>query len=253
MSNWTAADGSVLHFEETGGGNGRPPLLLLPGLLGTVADQWQRFMPQLATDFHIIALDLRGHGPSGNNAPALFPETMVDDIAGLLDSLGRRRIHVAGYSLGGYLGLMLALRQPERVSTLLMHATKFYWSEEAVATLRRQLDPDAMAEKVPGYANQLADAHGVRGWRNLVRQAADLVAHLARAGVTEGMLAQATLPVTVCVGDRDELVPLAEAHRLSRRLQNGALLTLPRTRHPFPSVKAAPLLPYMRQFHSLPG
>jgi hypothetical protein len=37
-----------------------------------------------------------------------------------------------------------------------MHATKFYWNEEAISRMRRQLDPDAIAEKVPSYANQLA-------------------------------------------------------------------------------------------------
>ena len=171
---------------------------------------------------------------------------MVRDLVGLLDHLEIEQAHVAGYSLGGYLGLMLALHQPQRVETVLMHGTKFYWTREAAAGMREQLEPDRMVEKVPAYADQLAQEHGSR-WRMLVRQAADLVARLSEEGITEGMARRVQVPVLVSVGDRDELVPLPEALRLSRVLPAGRLLVLPATRHP--SVGRVPLLPMMQEFH----
>lgn len=248
MATWTADDGTQINYELHGDGPGKEALLLLPGLLGAISSQWRPFLAPLAADFRVILPDLRGHGRSGNNAPTLQPEQMAQDLLGLLDHLRVNTVHVAGYSLGGYLGLMLYLNQPRRVRTLLMHATKFYWTRDAVLKMREQLNPDLMAEKVPSFANQLAEEHGSR-WRLLSRQAADLVALLSERGVTEGMVTRVQIPVLVSVGDRDELVPLPEALRLSRVVPTGQLLVLPGTRHPLASVKLVPLLPMMQAFH----
>lgn len=250
MTTWTAPDGSEINYEQYGGTNhNKPHLLLLPGLLGAISSQWRPFLKPLSEQYQILLVDLRGHGRSQNNAPTLNITQMADDLIGLLDTLKIERLHIAGYSLGGYLGLMLALRQPRRVATLLMHATKFYWTPEAAAKMQDQLDPDMMAEKVPTYADQLVKDHGGRQWRSLVRQAAELTASLVQGGITERQLKNMQTPVLVSVGDRDELVLLPEAFRLSRALPNGALLVLPNTRHPMQTVHLSPLLPMMQAFH----
>jgi pimeloyl-ACP methyl ester carboxylesterase len=250
MANWTADDGTVINYEVFGAGSSRETLLLLPGLLGAIASQWRAFIKPLSADFRLVLMDLRGHGRSENRAPNLQPERMMQDIAGLLDSLNIDRVHVSGYSLGGYLGMMLALSQPRRVTTLLMHATKFYWTRESALKMYEQLNPDNMAAHVPAYADQLVQEHGGRRWRELVRQAADLVGVLTERGITENMAAQTQCPVLVSLGDRDELVPLAEAQRLSRALPRGALLVLPGVRHPFHTIRPIPLLPMMQHFHA---
>lgn len=248
MSEWKTEDGTVIQYELHGDSR-KPALLLLPGLLGAISQQWRPFIKPLTNDYHIVLMDLRGHGRSTNAAKVLNPETMMFDISGLLDSLQLATVHVAGYSLGGYLGLMLALKEPRRVSTLLMHASKFYWTQEAAAKMHQQLDPDTMAQKVSSYAEQLAQDHGARQWRILVRQAADLVSYLVTNGLTERMVTHTQCPVLVSVGDRDELVPMNEALRLARLLNNGELIVLPGVRHPFQSIRAIPLLPMMQYFH----
>lgn len=251
MTTWTAPDGSDINFEQYGNSGGsKPYLLLLPGLLGAISSQWRPFLKPLAEQYRLLLVDLRGHGRSQNNAPTLNVTQMAEDISGLLDHLNIERLHIAGYSLGGYLGLMLALGQPRRVATLLMHATKFYWTPDAVAKMLQQLDPDIMAQKVPTYADQLVKDHGGRQWRTLVRQAAELTASLVENGLAERQLKNAQQPVLVSVGDRDELVPLPEAFRLSRALPNGELLVLPNTRHPLQTVRLVPLLPMMQTFHT---
>jgi pimeloyl-ACP methyl ester carboxylesterase len=174
---------------------------------------------------------------------------MTKDIIGLRAHLEVQRVHVAGYSLGGYLGIMLALNQPRRVQTLSTHASKFYWSKEAAAKMRAQLDPVQMAEKVPAYADQLVQLHGARQWRELVRQAADLVSYLVGNGLTENMVNRLQCPVLLSVGDRDELVPLLEVARLSHVFPNGELLVLPGVRHPFNSIRPIPFLPALQYFH----
>ena len=247
MANWAAEDGSLIHYEEHGKREG-DTLLLLPGLLGSISSQWRIFLDALSVEYRVILADLRGHGRSENRARELEAERMVRDIADLLDHLDVASVHVAGYSLGGYLGLMLHLYEPRRVATVLMHATKFYWNEEGVLGMRRQLDPERLAQKAPIYADQLVREHGSR-WRQLVRQAGDLVATMAQDGLTEGMAKRAQIPILVSVGDRDEMVTIAEAARLARVLPNGQLLVLPGVKHPFNTVSKIPLLPMMQQFH----
>lgn len=252
MSTWAADDGSTIYFEMFGERESdNPPLLLLPGLLGTISSQWRNFVKPLAADFRLILMDLRGHGRSENEANTLQANRMLADVIGLLDYLQISVVHIAGYSVGGYLGLMLAASSPRRIHTLLLHAVKFYWTPESVARMQQQLNPDLMAERVPAYANQLVQEHGARQWRELVRQAGELVAEMANTGLKEKGLANVQCPVLVTVGERDELIPLMEAQRLSRVLSNGELLVLPGVHHPYATLREIPLLPMMQHFHTL--
>jgi pimeloyl-ACP methyl ester carboxylesterase len=251
MTIWTASDGSEINFEQYGGNDtSKPTLLMLPGLLGAISSQWRTFLKPLSESYRLLLMDLRGHGRSQNKAHSLDINQMLEDIIGLLDHLGIDRLHITGYSLGGYLGLLLAINQPRRVATLLMHATKFYWTADAAAKMQQQLDPDVMAKKVPTYANQLVQEHGGRQWRILVRQAAELTANLVARGLSEQQLKNAQCPILVSVGDRDEMVILPEAFRLSRTLPHGELLVLPNTHHPLQTVRLVPLLPMMQAFHA---
>jgi len=58
--------------------------------------------------------------------------------------------------------------------------------------------------------------------------------------------------VLVSVGDRDELVQIPEAVRLSRIMPHGELIVLPGVKHPFKSIRAVPLIPMMQAFHRTP-
>jgi pimeloyl-ACP methyl ester carboxylesterase len=249
MSNWEAGDGSLIHYELYGRPDGRDSLLLLPGLLGTISDQWRPFVEPLSQRYRLIMVDLRGHGRSENKSLHLLPEQMVEDLIGLLDHLAVDSTHVAGYDLGGYLGLMLLLYRPRLVNTLLMHASKFFWTDQAATDMGRQLNPERLTERAPTYANQLSADHGATRWRPLVRQAADLIAYLFQNPLSEAAAGRAQAPVLVSVGDRDELVPVQEAYRLSRAFEAGSLLVLPSVQHAFRSLDLDPLHSVMEKFH----
>ena len=245
MTYWKTDDNIQIYFEWYDQHRASQTLLLLPGLLGTVGSQWRIFVEHLASRYRLLLVDLRGHGHSQMVESALVPDRIVQDIIGLLNHLGIVSTHVSGYDMGGYLGLMLLLFEPKRVETLFMHATKFYWSESSAASMRLRLEPDTIQLKAPAFADALALEHGGSRWRSLVRQAADLVSYLAEHGLTEGMAASAQCPVMVSVGDRDELVPVQEAFRLSRALSFGSLLVVPGTSHPFKTVDGSLLLTAM--------
>jgi 2-succinyl-6-hydroxy-2,4-cyclohexadiene-1-carboxylate synthase len=117
-----------------------PAVLLLHGFMGA-RDDWTPVAATLAGDLRCIAVDLPGHG----DAVALPDEayTVEGTLAALvdtLDTLGVRRCHVVGYSMGGRLALLLALRHPERCGRLVLASASPGLKTEAERAERRALD-----------------------------------------------------------------------------------------------------------------
>jgi len=104
-------------FHRDLGGAGKPPLVVLHGLLGS-SRNWQTAGRDLAARFHVLALDLRNHG-SSPHAPASDYPAMVGDVLGWLDAQGLGQVTLMGHSLGGKVAMLLACRHPERVERLI--------------------------------------------------------------------------------------------------------------------------------------
>ncbi len=97
-----------------------PVLILLHKLGGWVAD-WRHVAETLAGRYRVVAVDLPGHGGStmDESGPWAHPPSMsAARVLGLLDTLGVGRSHIMGNSLGGIVGLHMAVTAPTRVETL---------------------------------------------------------------------------------------------------------------------------------------
>ena len=86
--------------------------------LGSCADDWTWQVPAFERDHRLLLVDLPGHYRSPLPAGRLTVDTMADAVGALLARLGEPPAHVVGLSLGGCVGLALALRAPERVRSL---------------------------------------------------------------------------------------------------------------------------------------
>jgi pimeloyl-ACP methyl ester carboxylesterase len=98
------------------GGTGKPPLVILHGLLGS-STNWRTAGTDLARGFHVFALDLRNHGESPHASEQTF-DLMSMDVIEWLDRNGMSRSHLLGHSLGGKVAMWLACMFPERVRSL---------------------------------------------------------------------------------------------------------------------------------------
>ncbi|MEU9340217.1 3-oxoadipate enol-lactonase [Streptomyces sp. NPDC048278] len=96
-----------------------PPLLLGPSL-GTSYALWDAVAPELSTAHRVVRWNLPGHG--GSAPGPIKAGATVGDLAGLVlalaDSLGIERFAYAGVSLGGAVGLHLAVHHPDRLESL---------------------------------------------------------------------------------------------------------------------------------------
>ncbi|MER3524151.1 MAG: hypothetical protein C4326_08815 [Ignavibacteria bacterium] len=228
---------ATLYYEEYGTGE---PLILLTGLLGTIERHWRRFIPDFARQFHVIAVDLRGHGRTDNPSGTLRLHALVGDLFALYEALDLDSARICGYSLGGYIGLAFGVQHPGRVHALMMHASKFYWTPTAAAAAAEDLDAELIMEKAPQWAKQLQADHAFGSedaWRTLVHSAREFIGTLPAEGLSEHALRLADFPVLVTVGDADDMIPRGEAERLTAALPNGTLEILPETPHPLQRVK----------------
>ncbi len=102
-------------------------MLLLHGL-GSSAYSWEETAPFLQeAGCHLYALDLKGSGGSDKPAGADYSLlTLVDEIELCLETLGLKEVVFVGNSLGGSLGLLLSLEEPERITRLVLIAAGAY-------------------------------------------------------------------------------------------------------------------------------
>lgn len=150
---WTDAGniafgGGTLHYASLGSGEG-PPLVLLPKLGGWIAD-WRLAAPALAAGRRVIALDPPGHGDSVMAGPPPYVMTMPECAAivlAVLDQMGIERFSVAGNSMGGVIGIVLAALWPDRVDRLAIVSSSLI-APMSFAQLRDQDAANAEKERL---------------------------------------------------------------------------------------------------------
>jgi esterase len=116
-------------FHRDLGGAGRPPLIILHGMLGS-SRNWLTAGRDLAVQYHVRALDLRNHGQSPH-ADRMTYADMAVDVAAWLDRHEPGPVTLLGHSMGGKTGMLLACRQPARVKRLFVidiAPKDYFWS-----------------------------------------------------------------------------------------------------------------------------
>src|SRR5215207_2773006 len=97
-------------------GSGRPLILLHGGLMS--GETFGPVLPTLAARHQVFTVDLQGHGRTTDIDRPLDLRLMADDVAALIDHLGLDRPDVVGFSLGGGVATMTAVRHPDKVRRL---------------------------------------------------------------------------------------------------------------------------------------
>ena len=111
-----------LHFEECGSGF---PLILLHGNGGS-CNEFQAQMEPFAAHFHVFAVDTRGHGRSPRGTAPFTLRQFADDLHSFLLQQGIEKAHILGFSDGGNIALLFALRYPEMVDKLILNGANLF-------------------------------------------------------------------------------------------------------------------------------
>src|SRR5262249_35751553 len=112
-------NGLRLHYLDWGNDR-KPPFLMLHGI-GRVAHSFDHIAPKFTADYHVIALDMRGHGDSAwSKEGEYLVQDYVKDVAAIAEKLNLRALTLLGNSTGGRVVQVYAGQHPERVARLIV-------------------------------------------------------------------------------------------------------------------------------------
>ena len=237
--------GVRLHYRQRGPRDA-PALLFHHGYMSS-SDTWAGVIDRLAGDYRCIALDARGCGESERTPGGHTVEQYAADALGLAEVLGAGPVTFVGHSMGGAVGMWLALAEPERVERLVLVSSvpaAGVADDEAAATRREHtlaLRSEASVERL--VAERRATAARPRPDAALERAARRWLA--ASDAHVEGM-ARAMLGLRL----RERLPEIAQPTLVVSAAADGLL---PSNLADYQQLPNATLHVFSRVSHGVPG
>lgn len=215
------------------------PLLLIHGALGCGAQFRACFQDAIPDHWHFP--DLAGHGQRCSEGFPDSLEAMADDLHHWIRGKGFSQADVFGYSMGGYVALLLASRPDHPIARITTLGTKMEWSPEIASKETARLNPELMEAKIPAFAERLAALHG-QNWKALVRQTATWLELLgATTPLNADSFARIRIPVRICLGSKDVMVSEAESRRAAASIPGASFSLLEEEPHVLEQVSEASL------------
>ena len=176
-----------VHSVEQGKGT---PLILLHGN-GEDCSYFSGQTEAFSHHFRVLALDTRGHGKTPRGSAPFTLAQFAEDLRDFMDERGIQKAHLLGFSDGGNIALLFALRWPERVEKLILNGAN--------------LDPKGVKPTVQlpillGYGLVSAIALFDRG---ALPKKELLGLMVTQPHITPGQLAELPIPTLVVAGERD--------------------------------------------------
>jgi pimeloyl-ACP methyl ester carboxylesterase len=239
-----------LHYVDWGAPD-RPPLVMVHGL-DRVARTFDHLAMHFATRYHVIAVDMRGHGDSGWDPQGRYRiEDHLGDLEGLVEQLGLRDLTLWGNSTGGRVVQVFAGAHPDLVSRVIVEDVgperprqiadsysrrvereqRGWASEEELLAELRKTNPRMSAAVLEPYVR-----YGTR------RRDDGRVVWKRDPALVNGFVAtdlwrfvdRITSPILYVLGGRSNIVPVETQQELLRRLPAAQLVTMPDLGH-YPS------------------
>lgn len=212
ITEWSKANihGHKIYYAVRGSG---PTLVFLHGGGDSGEHSFVRQLDVFSEHHHIVAPDQVGQGRTPDVPGPLSYSAMMEDTAELLRMLKLRHVDVVGFSDGGILALMLAVRHPELVRRLVISGVNI-----APEGLRPEDLADLRASQIPKPAT--IDEKLSQLW----------LTSPTEAELNLGLLAKITQPVLVISGDRDAIT-LEHTLKIFHALPDAELCVLPGTDH----------------------
>jgi 3-oxoadipate enol-lactonase/4-carboxymuconolactone decarboxylase len=221
-------------------GPGDAPVVLLANSLGTTLEMWDDQAAALAARYRVLRYDQRGHGRSPAPPGPYTVAELAEDAIALLDRLGIDRVSFCGLSLGGAVGMTLALRAPERLERVVLCCTGMeflpaeQWDERS-AEVRAGGMEAIEAAVLERWFTSAADRGLVERFRAMLRSCppegyAACCAALAGHDV-RGTLGDVRLPALAIAGDDDPVTPPAKLEAIRDEIPGARIHIVPGARH----------------------
>ncbi|MBI4350342.1 MAG: alpha/beta fold hydrolase [Elusimicrobia bacterium] len=235
-----------IAFEDSGPRGGGAPVVFIHGFPFD-RTMWEPQLREVSKDRRVIAYDVRGHGRSQAGDGQYSIELFVDDLVMLLDHSKVERAVLCGLSMGGYIALRAAERQPERLSGLVLCDTKSGPDTDEARIKRAATIAAVKKYGVPKFANEFIKAvlteetlrtkPAITGAllnsilaNSPLGISGTLLALAARTDTTAA-LAKISVPTLILVGEQDKITPPAASEAMLKALPEAALHVIPDAAH----------------------
>ncbi len=249
-----------VHYFQGGSGS---PIVLVHGLGGR-AEDWANLMPLLVRNHHrVYALDLPGYGRSDwprNASYSIAEESQA--VEAFMDHLHLAHADLAGWSMGGWIAMQVALDQPQRIRRLVVFDSagitfKLNWNtalfEPNTPEKLRELDNllwPTPAPAVPGFIQhaifRYVDRHG---W--VVRRNMDSM--LTGKALLDNKLGALKMPMLIVWGQQDHLLPVSIGEQIHRDVPQSELEIFVGCGHLGPEQCAGRMAPVVNGFLDEPA
>jgi len=235
--------GMKINYELSGKKD--RPVLLLSHSLGSSLVMWRPQMGSLEARYAVLRYDIRGHGRSEVPEGPYTLGSMAEDVTGLLDVLGISPVHFVGLSMGGMIGLCLALNCPGRLQSLVLGDTSAIVSKDGALNIQARIDTardKGMEALVDARMERWFTPSFIR--RNppeieLLRKqflATPVEGYIQCSQALQGLnylhrLAEIRIPTLIMVGEEDPATPVADSRILNEGIPNSKLAIIPAARH----------------------
>jgi pimeloyl-ACP methyl ester carboxylesterase len=222
MADYQQLDGVRTWYDEHGDGDAL--VLLHPGGAGVDSRAFGPNLAALAARFHVYTPERRGHGHTPDVEGPISFAAMAQDTIAFLETVVGGPAHLVGYSDGGIVALLVALRRPDLVRRVVLVASVFHHDGWAPGVIDPDNEPPEFLARL--YAEVSPD--GAEHYPVIVAKLAEM--HTREPALAATELAAVKSRTLVMVGDDDE-VTLEHAVAMYRALADAELMVVPGTSH----------------------
>lgn len=215
-------------------------IVLLHGALGSKT-QFEILKNLLSKNFQFYDLDFEGHGgriTEEDYSIELFTQNTLD----LFEKEEIDKANLFGYSMGGYVALNFAKKEPNLVDRIITLGTKFNWNKEIAEKEIKMLNPEKIEAKVPRFANILKERHHPVNWKEVLKKTANMMIELGEGkGLKDEEIKQIKHKILIGLGSEDKMVTKEESAFVVNMLPNGSLKIIEGFEHPIEKVDVSKL------------
>ncbi|HEX8599468.1 MAG TPA: alpha/beta hydrolase [Chloroflexia bacterium] len=227
-------DGTRVHYEVRGEGE---PKLVLPGFSESTGDL-EELISELARTYRVIAADLPGSGRSQPIPRQYTPDFYLEDartMSALLRHLGIEKAHVAGFSDGGEVALLMAVHYPDLVRSLIVWGAAGTLGTGDIAPVLDAIHNmiDDPIEDLQGWSDYTKQQYGEEAGRATMQSWSKASkAILARGGdISLSRAHEIRCPTLLISGEFDPFVTPGMTRELASRIPNSTEEVFPGTGH----------------------
>lgn len=256
-------NGFNLHYQEHG--SGEQTILFIHGLLMN-HHMFDAQLEVFKAQYRCIAFDLRGQGKSEVTAAGYDMDNLTLDTVAFIEALNCGPCHFVGLSMGGFIGMRLAIHHPHLLRSLALLETSAdpepkenLFAYRMMAFTGRLLGFGPLVKKLSGilfgrdFLTDEAQKETREHWQQQIRNNNRAGSSRAATGVIERegvyqQLGQINTPTLIVVGDQDVATVPAKSERMRDAIANSEMVIIPGAGHSSSIEKPAEVTRVLKAF-----